>query len=57
MTVLRDLPEQSNQLTDEQMAKYIRSQRFVNGRWVSPIVLLGGQKSKEAINAYIEENT
>jgi len=47
---------QHDQLTYEQMAKYIRSQRFINGRWVSPIALLGGQKSKEAINLYIEEN-
>lgn len=44
-------------MTADEMAKYIRSQRFVNGRWVSPIALLGGQKSKEAINSYIEENT
>lgn len=44
-------------MTADEMAKYIRSQRFVNKRWVSPIALLGGQKSKEAINLYIEENT
>lgn len=46
---------QHDQLTYAQMAKYIRSQRFVNGRWVSPIALLGGQKSKEAIDLYIEK--
>jgi hypothetical protein len=41
-------------LTDAQMAKYVLSQRFVDGRWVSPIVLLGGQQSADAIDAYVE---
>ena len=45
---------QYGQLTDAQMAKYIRSQRLVGDRWVSPIVLLGGGKSGEAIDAYEE---
>ena len=44
-------------MTDDEMAKYVRSQRLVNGRWVSPIALLGGQKSKEALDLYVEENT
>lgn len=43
------------QLTHAQMAKYIRSQRFINGRWVSPIVLLGEGKSGAAIDAWVEE--
>ena len=41
-------------LTDAQMAKLVRSQRLVNGRWRSPIVLLGGQQSADAIDAYVE---
>lgn len=49
------VPPVTNRLTDAQMAKYIRSQRFVNGRWTSPIVLLGGQQSADAIDAWVEE--
>jgi hypothetical protein len=41
-------------LTDAQMNKYILSQRFVNGRWVSPIVLEGHGKNGPAIDAYVE---
>ena len=41
-------------LTDAQMKKYIRSQRFVDGRWVSPIVLEGFGKNGPAIDAYDE---
>jgi hypothetical protein len=41
-------------LTDAQMAKLVRSQRLVDGRWRSPIVLLGGQQSADAIDAYVE---
>jgi hypothetical protein len=44
----------TTRLTDAQMAKYIRSQRLVGDRWVSPIVLLGGGKSGAAIEAYVE---
>jgi len=44
----------TTRLTDAQMAKYIRSQRLVGDRWVSPIVLLGGGKSAAAIDAYVE---
>jgi hypothetical protein len=44
----------TTRLTDAQMAKYIRSQRFIDGCWVSPIVLLGGGKSGAAIDAYVE---
>jgi hypothetical protein len=44
----------TTRLTNAQMAKYIRSQRFIDGRWVSPIVLLGGGKSAAAIEAYVE---
>ena len=41
-------------LTDAQMAKYVLSQRFVDGRWVSPIVLEGHGKNGPAIDAYVE---
>lgn len=41
-------------LTDAQMAKYVLSQRFVDGRWVSPIVLEGHGKNGAAIDAYVE---
>ena len=46
---------ESWRLTDAQMNKYIRSQRFVDGRWVSPIVLEGFGKNGPAIDAYDEE--
>jgi hypothetical protein len=46
---------ESWRLTDAQMNKYIRSQRLVNGRWVSPIVLEGFGKNAPAIDAYVEE--
>ena len=49
------VPPVTGRLTDEQMAKYIRSQRFINGRWTSPIVLLGGQQGADAIDAWVEE--
>jgi len=45
---------ESWRLTDAQMNKYIRSQRLVNGRWVSPIVLEGFGKNGPAIDAYVE---
>ena len=45
---------ESWRLTDAQMNKYIRSQRFVDGRWVSPIVLEGFGKNGPAIDAYDE---
>jgi hypothetical protein len=45
---------ESWRLTDAQMNKYIRSQRFVDGRWVSPIVLEGFGKNGPAIDAYVE---
>jgi hypothetical protein len=45
---------ESWRLTDAQMNKYIRSQRLVNGRWVSPIVLEGFGKNGPAIDAYDE---
>jgi hypothetical protein len=44
----------TTRLTDAQMGKYIHSQRFIDGRWVSPIVLLGDGKSAVAIDAYVE---
>ena len=46
---------ESWRLTDAQMNKYVRSQRFVDGRWVSPIVLEGFGKNGPAIDAYVEE--
>jgi hypothetical protein len=45
---------ESWRLTDAQMNKYIRSQRLVDGRWVSPIVLEGFGKNGPAIDAYVE---
>jgi hypothetical protein len=45
---------ESWRLTDAQMKKYICSQRLVNGRWVSPIVLEGFGKNGPAIDAYVE---
>ena len=45
---------ESWRLTDAQMNKYVRSQRLVDGRWVSPIVLEGFGKSGPAIDAYVE---
>ena len=30
-------PPVTKRWTDEQMGKYIRSQRFINGRWIAPI--------------------
>jgi hypothetical protein len=45
---------ESWRLTDAQMNKYIRSQRLVNGRWMSPIVLEGFGKNGPAIDAYDE---
>jgi len=42
----------TQRLTNAQMDKYIRSQRLVDGRWVSPIVLLGGATSAAAIDAW-----
>ena len=45
---------QYGQLTDAQMAKYVRSKRLVGNRWVSPIVLPGGPQSGDAIDAYEE---
>jgi hypothetical protein len=45
---------ESWRLTDAQMNKYIRSQRLVDGRWVSPIVLEGFGKNGPAIDAYDE---
>lgn len=41
-------------LTDAQMAKLVRSQRLVDGRWRSPIVLEGHGKNGPAIDAYVE---
>lgn len=46
---------QYGQLTDAQMAKYVRSKRLVGDRWVSPIVLPGGPQSGDAIDAWVEE--
>lgn len=45
----------TQRLTNAQMDKYIRSQRLVDGRWVSPIVLLGGAASAAAIDAWEEQ--
>lgn len=45
---------ESWRLTDAQMIKYIRTQRLVDGRWVSPIVLEGFGKNGPAIDAYDE---
>ena len=45
---------ESWRLTDAQMNKYVLSQRLVNGRWVSPIVLEGHGKNGPAIDAYVE---
>ena len=48
---------ESWRLTDAQMNKYVLSQRLVDGRWVSPIVLEGFGKNGPAIDAYVEEVT
>ena len=45
---------ESWRLTDAQMNKYVLSQRLVDGRWVSPIVLEGFGKNGPAIDAYDE---
>ena len=45
---------ESWRLTDAQMNKYVLSQRLVDGRWVSPIVLEGHGKNGPAIDAYVE---
>ena len=45
---------ESWRLTDAQMNKYVLSQRLVDGRWVSPIVLEGFGKNGPAIDAYVE---
>ena len=45
---------ESWRLTNAQMNKYVRSQRLVDGRWVSPIVLEGFGKNAPAIDAYVE---